>query len=117
MESRTRHLDFSQEHMKILESELKQLYTAITRARVNVFIAESNSERSKPMFEYFRRRNVVEVANAENTKDMSGVRVFGKLSTVDDWRQRGAYYMSKAEGDRAKGCLRLAAKCFDKAGR
>ena len=47
---------------------------------------------------------------------MSGVRVFGKLSSVDDYRQRGEYYLQNAEGNRKKGCLRLAAKCFEKAG-
>ena len=29
---------------KILETELKMLYTAITRARVNIFIAETNTD-------------------------------------------------------------------------
>lgn len=47
---------------------------------------------------------------------MSGVRVFGKLSSIDDYRQRGEYYLQHAEGGRRKGCLRLAAKCFEKAG-
>merc|ERR1712194_362129 len=40
----TRHLDFNADTHKILETELKMLYTAITRARVNIFIAETNVE-------------------------------------------------------------------------
>jgi ATP-dependent exoDNAse (exonuclease V) beta subunit len=43
VENSARHLDFSPEKHKILEIEFKMLYTAITRARVNIFIAESDS--------------------------------------------------------------------------
>jgi len=43
--------------------------------------------------------------------------VFGAaLNTVEDWRNRGEYYLRNAEGERQITCLRLAAKCFDKAG-
>ena len=45
----TRHLDFDTNQHKILETELKMLYTAITRARVNIFIAETNTESSRPV--------------------------------------------------------------------
>ncbi len=104
--------------LKILETELKMLYTAITRARVNVFFAETKSDMSTPMFDYFKRRRVVDVVKKENSKDIevSNVAIFGKMSTVEDWRERGKYYLHNAEGQRQKGCLRLAAKCFDKAG-
>ena len=112
--SDTRHLDFDVNSHKILEVELKMLYTAITRARVNVFIAETDSELSRPMFNYFRRRAVVDVVNREGS--LSSVRVFGAKDTIDDWKSRGEYYLEKAEGDRQISCLRLAAKCFDKAG-
>jgi hypothetical protein len=114
MEQKTRHLDFSNEKHKILETELKMLYTAITRARVNIFIAESDTDLSGPMFEYFKRRQVVDT---RTTSGMDGVRVFGVgNSTVQDWRKRGEYYLQNADGQRQKGCLRLAAKCFDNAG-
>eukprot|EP00978_Attheya_sp_CCMP212_P044437 scaffold310376_cov33-Attheya_sp.AAC.1 len=113
----TRNLDFSSEEHKILETELKMLYTAITRARVNVFIAETDGNISRPMFNYFRKRHVVEVAESSNRDGISGVRVFGgKLSTLDDWRNRGEYYLQNAEGPGRIGRLRLAAKCFDRAG-
>jgi hypothetical protein len=110
----TRHLDFDENSHKILEVELKMLYTAITRARVNVFIAETDSELSRPMFNYFQRRAVVDVVNKEG--GLSSVRVFGAKDTIEDWKNRGEYYLRNAEGDRQISCLRLAAKCFDKAG-
>jgi len=114
--NKTRHLDFSKDQHKILETELKMLYTAITRARVNVFIAETNLEMSRPMFNYFQRRAVVDVVNKDKPDDVSSVRVFGVMDNVDDWRSRGEYYLRNSEGERQKGCLRLAAKCFDKSG-
>ena len=92
--------------------------TAITRARVNVFIAETDTEACKPMFNYFQRRAVVDIVDKgkPNSEGLSSVRVFGVMSTVDDWRSRGEYYLQNAEGERQKGCLRLAAKCFEKSG-
>ena len=51
--------------------------TAITRARVNVFIAETNLELSRPMFSYFQRRAVVDMVSKDRAGGLSGVRVFG----------------------------------------
>lgn len=94
------------------------LYTAVTRARVNIFIAETDTESSRPMFNYFQRRAVVDIVSQGTTDEegSSSVRVFGAKNTIEDWRNRGEYYLRNAEGERQIGCLRLAAKCFDKAG-
>ena len=59
VDAKSRKLDFDDSQHKILETELKMLYTAITRARVNVFIAESDAELSRPMFEYFKVRAAI----------------------------------------------------------
>ena len=60
--------------------------------------------------------DVVSTEEEENEEDqgLSGVRVFGARNTVEDWKNRGEYYLRNAEGERQVGCLRLAAKCFDK---
>lgn len=81
------------------------LYTAITRARVNIFIAETDTESSRPMFNYFQKRCVVDVMSKENEEEegLSGVRVFGAMNTVEDWRNRGEYYIRNAEGERQVG--------------
>ena len=103
----TRHLDFVADQHKILETELKMLYTAITRARINIFIAETNTSQSLPMFNYFQRRRVVDVVNKTlnegGDEELSGVRVFGAMNSVDDWRNRGEYYLRNAEGERQIG--------------
>ena len=109
MLTETRHLDFNADQHKILETELKMLYTAITRARVNIFIAETDTDKSRPMFNYFQRRAVVDIR--DHSEELSGVRVFGAaLNTVEDWRNRGEFYLRNTEGERQITCLRLAAK-------
>ena len=106
MLNETRHLEFNSDQHKILETELKMLYTAITRARVNIFIAETNTDQSRPMFNYFQKRCVVDVLSkdANNEEEgLSGVRIFGAMNTVEDWRNRGEYYLRNAEGERQIG--------------
>ena len=60
-----RPLEFNPDLHKVLCSELKYLYTAVTRSRVNVWFYESDKECRAPMFDYFRRRSLVRVKKAE----------------------------------------------------
>ena len=57
---RPRPLDFDPEKHKVLNSELKYLYTAITRARVNVWIFDESQEARGPVFEYVRALKLVQ---------------------------------------------------------
>ena len=56
---RPRPLEFDPNLHKVLNSELKHLYTALTRARVNVWIFDEDLDRRAPMFEYFKARKLV----------------------------------------------------------
>jgi len=116
MSNTARHLDFSYEQHKILETELKILYTAITRARVNIFMTETDSDLSSPMFKYFKQRCVADEVVKENKEGVSNIPVFGKMSTPEDWKERGEYYLRDARGENKLQRLRLAAKCFGRAG-
>lgn len=58
-EDRPRALKFDPNHHKVLNSELKHLYTAVTRARVNVWIFDEDNGNRAPMFEYFKARKLV----------------------------------------------------------
>ena len=49
----------------MLNSELKYLYTAITRARVNVWMFDEDETKRAPMFEYFRRLRLVKVVRPD----------------------------------------------------
>ena len=113
----SRHLAFDAEQHKTLETELKILYTAITRARVNVFIAEMDSSLCQPMFNYFRQRKLVDFVYSDDPKGLSSLPVFGQIDTVDEWKARGQYYLNSAGGQNDNiAALRLAARCFEKAG-
>ena len=115
----TRHLEFNREQHKVLESELKILYTAITRARVNVFIAEDDVKMCRPMFNYFKQRGVVEVVDKSTQDMLSKLNVFGKSGiNPDDWLKRGEIYLNQANNNRRgrSHMLRLASKCFKQAG-
>ncbi|WAR27596.1 TRNK1-like protein [Mya arenaria] len=57
--NRPRPLNFNPNQHKVLNSELKHLYTALTRARVNVWIFDEDDDKRAPMFEYFKARKLV----------------------------------------------------------
>lgn len=111
----TRDLIFDSDEHKILEGELKMLYTAITRSRVKVFIAETDQNSyGKAMFNYWRRRRLVEESGAGDE-----IQIMGKTNTRQEWADRGAYYYRMAKGwvsDQSSAALRLAVKCFEKGG-
>ena len=65
--ARPRPLAFDRDQHKVLNSELKYLYTAVTRARDNVWIFDEDANARAPMFEYFRACNLVEVVKHEGT--------------------------------------------------
>lgn len=57
----SRPLEFDPSKHKVLNSELKHLYTAITRARVNLWFFDEDKESRAPMFEYFQKLGLVKV--------------------------------------------------------
>ena len=59
LSGRPRPLEFDPNLHKVLNSELKHLYTALTRARVNVWIFDEDIDKRAPMFEYFKARKLV----------------------------------------------------------
>ncbi|XP_018413297.1 PREDICTED: TPR and ankyrin repeat-containing protein 1 [Nanorana parkeri] len=93
---------------KILNGELKQLYTAITRARVNLWIFDENLEKRAPAFDYFLKSNLVSVVRTDKNKDLDD-NMFVKTSTNNEWISRGDYYANHQ-------CWKVAAKCYQKGG-
>ena len=64
---RPRHSQFDEKRDRVLIAELKQLYTAITRARCNVWIFDESEVKRKPMFDYFKAHDLV-VTEVERCK-------------------------------------------------
>lgn len=57
-----RALEFDTLKHKLLNSELKYLYTALTRARCNLWIYDEDKDKRAPMFSYFKARKLVRVS-------------------------------------------------------
>ncbi|KAM5158269.1 TPR and ankyrin repeat-containing protein 1 [Mantella aurantiaca] len=102
----TRSFPMDLEMHKILNGELKQLYTAITRARVNLWIFDENLEKRAPAFDYFLKTDSVSVVRTDENKDLDD-NMFVKTSTKNEWISRGDYYANHK-------CWKVAAKCYQK---
>ncbi|XP_004676694.1 PREDICTED: TPR and ankyrin repeat-containing protein 1 [Condylura cristata] len=106
--SQGRSVVVNPEMYKLLNGELKQLYTAITRARVNLWIFDENREKRAPAFKYFTRRDFVQVVKTDENKDLDDS-MFVKTSTPEEWIAQGEYYTKHQ-------CWKVAAKCYQKGG-
>lgn len=105
----SRPLKFDYNKHKILNSELKQLYTALTRARVNVWIYDEDRDSRAPMFNYFDKLGLVEVFKLGEKANGPVVdkRMFAEESSTADWEQQGQYFYRKE-------LWKVAYKCFEK---
>eukprot|EP00058_Branchiostoma_floridae_P027802 XP_002613293.1 hypothetical protein BRAFLDRAFT_118709 [Branchiostoma floridae] len=106
--AQARPLEFNPEKHKVLNSELKNLYTAITRARVNVWIFDEDIAKHAPMFKYFLVQQFVEEPQRDEQGQLSS-NVFVKESTPEEWCQRGEYFYKKERWE-------IAADFFKKGG-
>ena len=111
LECKARPLEFNPDQHKILISEFKYLYTAVTRARVNVWFFDESEEARAPMFEYFQKRGVVDVNQVQKTEDdMASLEgMFAQKSGKEDWKKQGIFFYGK-------GLWKVASKCFFIAG-
>ncbi|XP_068863754.1 TPR and ankyrin repeat-containing protein 1 [Aphelocoma coerulescens] len=99
---------FNVEMYKMLNGELKQLYTAITRARVNLWIFDEDRDKRAPAFKYFIKRKFVKVVKTDEKKDLDDS-MFAKTSTPEEWIAQGDYYAKHQFWE-------VAAKCYQKGG-
>ncbi|XP_027747610.1 TPR and ankyrin repeat-containing protein 1 isoform X2 [Empidonax traillii] len=99
---------FNVEMYKMLNGELKQLYTAITRARVNLWIFDEDCDKRAPAFKYFIKRKFVEVVKTDENEDLDDS-MFAKTSTPEEWIAQGDYYAKHQFWE-------VAAKCYQKGG-
>ena len=95
------------ENTKTIINELKFLYTAITRARKNIWIYDSDEKARKPIFDFFKRRGLVECINSDSIAKQS--KLASSKSTPKQWKDKGNNFMEKK-------LYELAAQCFDKSG-
>lgn len=101
-----RSLDFDgKEHLALLD-EFKCLYTAITRAKCNLWVYDTNSNKRLPMFDYWVKRGLVEV-KCEFNEGL--VPVFKRsLSSSQEWEESGDELMKNDVYDQAEQCYMKA---------
>lgn len=107
---KSRPLDFNYEKHKVLNSELKFLYTAITRARVNVWFFDEDEENRQPVFEYFQRLNLVRAITLDEQAEGSTTALtsmFAEGSTPSEWKDQGQFFYNKSLWDVAEKCFAL----------
>ena len=88
---------------KALNTELKFLYTAITRTRCKLWIYDSDSNKRAPMFYYFQKRGLVTVSSL-----LDDDQEFGKISSTEEWKQQGDRFRTKKNWDMAMLCYKKA---------
>ncbi|PWA79190.1 uvrD-like Helicase, ATP-binding domain, P-loop containing nucleoside triphosphate hydrolase [Artemisia annua] len=96
---------FSEARHGVLCSELKQLYVAITRTRQRLWICENNEELSKPMFDYWKMRGLVQIRKL-NDSVAQAMRV---SSSPQEWRECGKKFFCENN-------FVMATMCFERAG-
>ncbi|CAL2226962.1 unnamed protein product [Prunus armeniaca] len=96
---------FNEAKHNILCSELKQLYVAVTRTRQRLWICENVEELSKPMFDYWKKKCLVQVRQLDD----SLAQAMQVASSPEEWKSQGIklYHEHNYE---------MAIICFQRAG-
>lgn len=76
---------FNEAKHNLLCSELKKLYVAVTRTRQRLWIFENMAEVSEPMFDYWKKKCLVQV----RTLDEFYIQSMRVRSSLEDWKSRG----------------------------
>ena len=103
-----RPLQFDDSQHKSLNSELKYLYTAITRARCNLWIYDSDEVKRRPVFDYWYRRGLIKVIKVDDVAEQDESTLFASTSTSEEWKAQGDYFKKKRLWEPAMKCYQKA---------
>lgn len=107
--SEPRSKQFDSTLHKSLNAELKYLYTAITRAKCNLWIYDSNKKNRTPVLNYWHRRGAVRIVAADGSDGQNYSLVFASNSTPEQWSAQGDNF-------RKRHLWEQAILCYEKAG-
>ncbi|KAK1551636.1 hypothetical protein Q3G72_001719 [Acer saccharum] len=96
---------FDGDKHSILCSELKQLYVAITRTRQRLWIWENMEELSKPMFDLWKKKSLIQVRQLDD----SLAQAMQVASSPEEWRSQGIKLFHEHNDE-------MATMCFERAG-
>ena len=97
-----------EERLKSLSAELKHLYTAITRARMNLWIYDEGEEVRKPFFYYCLIKDLARLVATDSQTADSDSLMFAAPSPDEQWSKQGDFYFNMGKWE-------LAIKCYSKA--
>jgi hypothetical protein len=110
-----RSLQFDPKLHKSLNSELKYLYTAVTRAKCNLWIYDSDPQSRLPIFDYWYKRDLVKVVQKEDQLSLASnesqdkyALVFASNSTPEQWKAQGDNFKKKHLWEQAILCYQRA---------
>lgn len=101
-------MEFDEGQHKSLNAELKYLYTAITRAKCNLWIYDSHEEARLPMFDYWSKRDLVKVIRIDDITTEDQSTLFSATSSEEEWRSQGDYFKKKRLWEPAMKCYQKA---------
>ncbi|XP_062004037.1 uncharacterized protein LOC133721436 [Rosa rugosa] len=99
---------FSEAKHNILCSELKQLYVAVTRTRQRLWICETVEEISKPMFDYWKKKCLVQVRQLDD----SLAQAMQVASSTEEWRSRGIKLYRENNYEMATMCFKRSGDTY-----
>ena len=97
-----RPLKFNPMEHSILLSELKHLYTALTRARCRIIVFDEDHQKRAPMFELFERSGLMKVTTIEEEGSQEVFAV--QTSSAADWYLQGTVLEENQHYSQAAMC-------------
>ena len=79
---------FEEKEHKSLCADLKYLYTAVTRAKCNLWIYDSDKTKRLPMFDYWHKRGLVKVVSTTKGGESKHDVIFASISTLSNGKYR-----------------------------
>ena len=101
-------MKFNKSQHKSLNAELKYLYTAITRAKCNLWIYDSDEAKRLPVFDYWSKRSLVKVVHISDINKEEQKNLFSATSSKDEWKSQGDYFKKKRLWEPAMKCYQRA---------
>ncbi len=87
---------------------MKYLYTAITRAKCNLWIYDSDVEKRLPVFDYWSQRGLVKVVRISDVSKEDQTTLFSATSSKEEWKLQGDYFKKKRLWEPAMKCYQKA---------
>ena len=111
-DTKPRPLQFDEQHHKSLSAELKYLYTAVTRAKCNLWIYDSDEAKRLPMFDYWSRRGLVRIVRLDEISKKDESALFAATSSKEEWKKQGDYFKKKKLWEPAMKCYKKAKEVY-----